>query len=112
MQGDITYDPDTSTSNFTVNAVEGAAIYVRFDTKTAKFATDIAKEDVASVAGFAAEDVHIDYTNNQIVLYPQSTGADTLDITSLQVVANQIPGIPTGWDFANSLGGVRILLQK
>lgn len=112
VQGDVTYAPETTPTVVTVNAVEGAAIYIRFDTKTAKFAKDIAKEDIAFVVDFAPEDVHIDYTNNQIVLYPQVAQAYTIDIANLEVTANQIPGIPTGWDFANSLGGVRILLQK
>jgi len=113
VQGKVTQADDSA--DVVINDVIGAAIYIRFDTKTAKFAKDVVKEDIITLSGFTgltAEHIHIDYTNNQVVIYPQTAETVTVAIEELEVTANQIPGIPTGWDFANSLGGVRILLQK
>ena len=67
-------------------------------------------------AAFAADRVHVDYTNNQVVLYLEGmTAAEvegkTIEVTGT-VLRNQIPGIPTGWDFQGNLGAARILLQK
>lgn len=59
-----------------------------------------------------AANYHIDYTNNMVVLYLTAAVTNVAVEVTAVVLENQIPGIPTGWDFKNSLGGVRILLQK
>lgn len=67
------------------------------------------------------QDVHVDYTNNQVVVYLDNfynanyniATASTdyaIEVTGV-VLQNQIPGIPTGWDFKGSVGAARILLK-
>jgi hypothetical protein len=61
---------------------------------------------------FAAADVHIDWTNNTIVVYLEP-GVQYNTITlDLKMVVDPVAGVPTEWDHAGSVGAVRILLQK
>ena len=55
---------------------------------------------------------HVDYENNMIVIY--FTGTVTAKNVQIKatVLENQIPGIPTGWDYKNNIGEARILLMK
>lgn len=59
----------------------------------------------------AAKDVHVDYSQNVVVVYLNKgvTGAVTLDA---DLIVNPVAGIPTEWDYAGSVGAVRILLQR
>ena len=61
-------------------------------------------------------DYHLDYTNNMVVIYLDRQDAAAIDGRAVEINAvvleNQIPGIPTGWDFKGAYGAVRILLQK
>jgi hypothetical protein len=63
-----------------------------------------------AVKTLASEDVFIDYTNNTVVLYLEA-GMSLQDITiTAQLVVDPTVGIPTEWDYAGSVGAVRILL--
>jgi hypothetical protein len=55
---------------------------------------------------------HVDYENNLIVIYfTEAVSAKNIQITAT-VLENQIPGIPTGWDYKGNIGEARILLMK
>lgn len=80
--------------------------------------TDASKAaDIAAATGLVnPNEVHVDVTNNMVVVYLDKLAAATLDgrkiVVEATVLQNQIPGIPTGWDFKGAYGAVRILLQK
>lgn len=55
---------------------------------------------------------HIDHRLNQITLYlDENDNNKVVKITYTQIV-DQIPGIPTEWDYKGSVGAARILLMK
>ena len=57
-------------------------------------------------------DVHVDYTNNMIVVYfTQEVQAAKLSLDATMLI-NSTPGIPTGWDWKGAVGAVRVLLQR
>lgn len=56
--------------------------------------------------------LHIDYENNIVGIYFTEVIADRYITIEATVLENQVPGIPTGWDFANNMGEARILLMK
>jgi hypothetical protein len=59
-----------------------------------------------------AADLHIDWTNNMIVVYLDA-GVTANPITvDAKLIVDPVAGIPTEWDYAGSVGAVRILLQK
>jgi hypothetical protein len=61
----------------------------------------------------SAANLHIDYQNNMVVVYFTSAVEEgTKVIIEATVLENQIPGIPTGWDFKGNIGEARILLMK
>lgn len=72
---------------------------------------------------FGANDIHIDAnpfdrqvveegTNNTVVVYLEP-GTTYREISmDLKLVINPVAGIPTEWDYAGSVGAVRILLQR
>lgn len=59
-----------------------------------------------------ANRLHFDYENNIVGIY--FAGAVTAKLITIEatVLEAQVPGIPTGWDFANNMGEARILLMK
>lgn len=60
----------------------------------------------------SAADVHLDWTNNMVVLYLEA-GATANPITiDAKLIVDPVAGVPTEWDYAGSVGAVRILLQK
>jgi len=70
---------------------------------------------VVKVAGevVSAANLHVDYENNLVVIYFTKAIKNPVDVSITAVVLeNQIPGIPTGWDYKNNIGEVRILLMK
>lgn len=59
-----------------------------------------------------ALDVHIDYTHNVVVVYLEP-GANIKNLVlDAKLVVDPIAGVPTEWDYAGSVGAVRILLQR
>lgn len=66
--------------------------------------------DAAKVV--VADDMHIDFENNTVVVYLEG-GAFMKDVKiEAELVVDPVAGIPTEWDYAGSVGAVRILLQK
>lgn len=64
------------------------------------------------VKSFSGQDLHVDYTNNTLVVYLEpglTYSSIEMDIPS---VVDPIAGMPTEWDHAGSVGAVRILLQR
>jgi hypothetical protein len=65
-----------------------------------------------AVASIVSEDIHIDYTNNMVVIYLEA-GQNLKDVTfEAELVVDPVAGIPTEWDYKGSVGAVRILLQR
>lgn len=83
----------------------------------------VAKEDQVKVSyldgnaadaakSLVSEDVFIDYTNNMVILYLEA-GMSLKDVRiEANLSVDPIAGIPTEWDYAGSVGAVRILLQR
>lgn len=64
------------------------------------------------VKTMSGKDVHVDLKHNVVVIYPEA-GATLTDVSiDAKLVVNPIAGIPTEWDYAGSVGAVRILLQR
>lgn len=126
VSGNVTFNATTGT--VTVGAdYRGAAMYIRLKDK---FANDALKAgDTNAYPEFSGvnpanievkldavtvsdANVHIDYTNNMIVVYFTAAATNArLQITA-DLLINATPGIPTGWDFKGAVGAVRILLQR
>lgn len=99
---DLTRDLVPSASNFPeYGSVAPASIVVKYLDAAG------ANPVVVSPANY-----HVDYENSMIVIYfPAAVTAKNVQITAT-VLENQIPGIPTGWDYKNNIGEARILLMK
>jgi hypothetical protein len=69
----------------------------------------VVKADGVAVS---ASDVHIDYTNNLVVLYLEAGVTVNAVTVDAKLVVDPVAGIPTEWDYAGSVGAVRILLQR
>lgn len=69
-------------------------------------------KDGVTPATFAAADVHLDWTNNTVVLYLEPGKTYTDIALDLKLIVDPVAGVPTEWDHAGSVGAVRILLQK
>lgn len=75
--------------------------------------TGLAADGVTpEVKTFAGQNLHVDYTNNMIVVYlePGQTYKDVQ--VDAKLVVDPVAGVPTEWDYAGSVGAVRILLQR
>lgn len=66
-----------------------------------------------AVKTFSSKDVHIDWTNNTIVVYlePNTVYRD-IHLADAKLIVDPVAGVPTEWDYAGSVGAVRILLKK
>lgn len=96
--------------------VKNAAVFIKL-----KHKIDVTKlENVTAQidgAGVNANDMHVDVTNNTVVIYlPINETGAAVEHTGLSLtvpmVVDPIAGIPTAWDHKGSVGAVRILLQK
>lgn len=61
---------------------------------------------------FSVADVHHDIHNNVVVVYLEPGQTYTAVNLDLKVVIDPVAGVPTEWDYAGSVGAVRILLQR
>ena len=106
--------------------LKGAAMFIRLKDKLANDALKAGDTNVypefsgtnpanvsVKIGGVSVSDanLHIDYTNNTLVIYFTSAISGRLEITA-DMLINGTPGIPTGWDFKGAMGAVRILLQR
>jgi hypothetical protein len=106
-----------ASNNIVVAAgARNAAVFVKLSAKL-----DVARLNEVQVtlngALVVAEDMHVDVTNNTIVVYlPENETANAVTHTGLLIsipaISNSLAGVPTSWDFRGSVGAVRILLQK
>lgn len=99
---------------------ENAAVFIKLHHPIDK---TVAKEDQVKVsylnannadaaASILADDIFVDYTNNMAIIYLEP-GASLKDVTiEASLVVDPVAGIPTEWDYAGSVGAVRILLQR
>lgn len=95
---------------------DSAAVFVKLKHKLNQRKLDGAK--VTYVNGTSqtivvpTKDVHLDVKENTVVIYFDK--AETFkDITiEVDAVVNPIAGVPTEWDYAGSVGALRVLLQK
>lgn len=60
----------------------------------------------------SAKDVHVDLSQNVVVVYLEAGATLTGLVIDAKLVVDPIAGIPTEWDYAGSVGAVRILLQR
>ena len=127
----VAEDTDSSgseTRKITCKDPTGAALFIRIPDKLAmdalksgstanypEFANGPNPSNVVVKIGgvqVSPNNYHIDYTNNSVVVYlTEAVTAQEVTVEAV-VLENQIPGIPTGWDFKGAYGAVRILLQK
>jgi hypothetical protein len=63
-------------------------------------------------APVSSNNLEVDYANNMIVIYPTAPISDKAIGITATVLKNQIPGVPSNWDFKGCFGEARILLQK
>ena len=61
---------------------------------------------------FASADVHIDWTHNVVVVYLEENMTYNDIVIDAKLIVDPVAGIPTEWDYAGSVGAVRILLQR
>jgi len=123
--GNVTVD--ATTGAVTVTDPVGAALFIKLKNKLAT--TTVPEGGVVgdypelggqldkltiTVGGapVSADNYAIDLHNNMIVLYFTSTAVGAAVAITTTVLKNQIPGIPTGWDFPGCFGEARILLQR
>lgn len=60
----------------------------------------------------ASKDVHVDLYQNTVVVYLEA-GATLTDVAiDAKLVVDPVAGIPTEWDYAGSVGAIRVLLQR
>lgn len=60
----------------------------------------------------AAKDLHVDYSQNMVVVYLEAGTTYANLLIDAKLVVDPVAGIPTEWDYAGSVGAVRILLQR
>lgn len=122
---------DATTGAVTVTDPVGSALFIKLVNPLAKtrLADDDAVGNNPELGGSADKmtitidiggspivltenDYEIDYYNNMIVVYFTSAVTNKSLTIATTVIKNQIPGIPTGWDFPGCFGEARILLQR
>jgi hypothetical protein len=54
----------------------------------------------------------VDYKNQTIVLLLEEADHGKTVTITCALIEDQIPGLPTEWDYQGSVGAVRILLSK
>lgn len=60
----------------------------------------------------ASTDLHLDAANNTVVVYLEGGLTDAVITVDAHQIVDPIAGVPTEWDYAGSVGAVRILLQR
>ena len=96
--------------------VRNGAVYVKLHhpinkTKAVPAVVKYTNKDGA-VVSVHGEDVHIDFENNMVIFYIEEDQV-LKDVTiEAELVVDPVAGIPTEWDYAGSVGAVRILLQR
>jgi hypothetical protein len=123
LAGDITFGHDVA-GTFTAstdNAIDAGVkvatdsrnnalfIKLRHPIDKAEATPIVVKADGVAVA---AKDVHVDYSQNMVVVYLEAGVTIKALTIDAKLVVDPVAGIPTEWDYAGSVGAVRILLQR
>lgn len=69
----------------------------------------VVKSDEGTVSD---KNVHVDLSQNVVVVYLEAGEVRTNLVIDAKLVVDPVAGIPTEWDYAGSVGAVRILLQR
>lgn len=96
--------------------VTDASIFIKMKHKIDPRKSDQVKvtytDAQAATITVPVRDVHVDVTNNTIVVYLDG-GVVATDVTvEVASVVNPTAGIPTEWDYSGSVGAARILLLR
>jgi hypothetical protein len=67
---------------------------------------------VPNIVSVSGKDVHVDLSQNVVVVYLEAGQTYTDLAIDAKLVVDPVAGIPTEWDYAGSVGAVRILLQR
>ena len=120
IAGDVKLGTDTAgvfAENTTDNDVKVAAdsrnnalfIKLRHPIDKGEATPIVVKHDGGQVA---AKDVHVDYSQNVVVVYLEEGALLKNLVIDAKLVVDPVAGIPTEWDYKGSVGAVRILLQR
>lgn len=90
-------------------AGKGGAIFIKL---RHKIDNTEAGNVVAKLGGeiMGANDVHVDFHQNTVVIYLDGELAATDLVLDVKAIVDPVAGIPTEWDYAGSVGAVRIQL--
>jgi len=104
--GDVEFDP--ATGKVTVGE-KGGAVFIKLRHKIdhTEAGHVVVKQDSTVVA---ANDVQIDIHNNTVVVYFDEAVTVTALTLDVKAIVDPVAGIPTEWDYAGSVGAVRIQL--
>lgn len=91
--------------------VRNLAVFIKLHHKLDKTEKDVVSVKLGGKA-VASEDVHIDFSNNTVVVYLEPGQAAAELTIDAKLVVDPIAGVPTEWDYAGGVGAVRILLQR
>lgn len=100
---------DVTVAGADVSATGRGAVFIKLRHKIDK--TE-AGHVVAKFAGevIAANDVHVDYENNTVIVYIDDAMAATALTLDVKAIVDPVAGVPTSWDHAGAVGAVRIQL--
>jgi hypothetical protein len=116
--GDVTLTDITDVDNnvtgqtVTVGAESrNNAVFIKLRNEIDKVEADqlAVRSDEGAITG---QDLHIDYTNNTVVVYLEAGATYTNVVLDVPSVVDPVAGVPTEWDHKGSVGAVRILLQR
>lgn len=93
-----------------------AAVFVKLKHKLNLRKLDSAKVTYEDAGGATivvpTKDVHLDVKENTVVIFFEKEGTFKNISIEVDAIVNPVAGIPTEWDYAGSVGALRILLQK
>jgi len=105
--GDVAFD--AATGKVTVGA-KGGAIFIKLRHKIdhTEAGNVVAKLDGVNVHG---NDLFVDFQNNTVVVYFDEAVEVTALTLDVKAIVDPVAGIPTEWDYAGSVGAIRIQLS-
>lgn len=125
FSGGVTFGNDTAVPGTFVASVDNAidsSVKTAADTRNnalfIKLKHEIDKAEVDRITvkhdggAFKDSDVHVDFTNNMVVVYLDADQEYLNIAVDAKLIVNPVAGVPTEWDYAGSVGAIKILLQK
>lgn len=106
VSGDVEFDK--ATGKVTVGE-KGGAVFIKLRHKIdhTEAGHVVAKVDGTVVA---QNDLHIDIQNNTVIVYLDEAVTVTALTLDVKAIVDPVAGVPTEWDYAGSVGAVRIQL--